>query len=55
MGKSSPRYYIKSKAKTFYKGEDYGEMIEWFMKQIETVDFQPEGTNWSGGEPTQIL
>jgi hypothetical protein len=41
-----------SKSKTFQKGDDYGELIEWFMKQIETHDYQPEGTEWSGGEPT---
>jgi hypothetical protein len=40
-----------SSSKTFQKGDDYGELIEWFMKQIETNDYQPEGTEWSGGEP----
>lgn len=40
-----------SKTKTFQKGDEYGELIEWFMKQIETHDYQPEGTEWSGGEP----
>lgn len=41
-----------SKSKTFQQGDDYGELIEWFMKQIETHDYQPEGTNWCGGEPS---
>ncbi len=45
------KFYIKSKAKTFYKGDDYAELIDWFTNQIETHDYQPEGTNWSGGEP----
>lgn len=40
-----------SKSKTFQKGDDYGELIEWFMKQVETHDWQPEGTDWSGGMP----
>ena len=39
------KFYIKSKAKTFYKGDDYGDIIEWFMSQIETHDYQPEGTD----------
>lgn len=33
-----------SKSKTFQKGDDYGELIEWFMKQIEVHEYQPEGT-----------
>ena len=41
----------KTATKTFQQGDDYGELIEWFMKQIETNDYQPEGTEWSGGEP----
>lgn len=37
-----------SKSKTFQKGDDYGELIEWFMKQIETHDYTPEGTSSYG-------
>lgn len=37
-----------SKSKTFQKGDDYGEVIEWFMKQIETHEWQPEGTSSYG-------
>jgi len=40
-----------SKSKTFLKGDDFGEAIEWFTNQIETHDWQPKGTNWGGGEP----
>lgn len=40
-----------SKSKTFQKGDDAGELIEWFHNQIETHDWQPEGTHWGGGEP----
>ena len=40
-----------SKSKTFQKGDDYSEVVEWFMKQLEVYEWQPEGTNWSGGEP----
>jgi hypothetical protein len=40
-----------SKSKTFQKDEDYGQLIEWVMANIETHDWQPEGTDWSGGEP----
>lgn len=39
------KFYIKSRAKTFYKGDPAGEMIEWFINQIETHDWQPEGTD----------
>lgn len=35
----------KYKSKTFQKGDDYGEVIEWFMKQLETHDYTPEGTS----------
>jgi hypothetical protein len=41
----------ESKSKTFQKGDDYGDAVEWFLHQIETTDYQPEGTEWSGGEP----
>jgi hypothetical protein len=44
----------KSVSKTFQKGDDYGELYEWFIKQIETHEWQPEGTDWSGGEPGPI-
>ncbi len=44
----------RSKSKTFQKGDDYSELIEWFMKQVETDDSFPEGTDWSGGEPGPI-
>lgn len=40
-----------SKSKTFQQGDDFSEVVEWFMKQFETTDWQPEGTNWGGGEP----
>lgn len=40
-----------SKSKTFQKGDQFHEVIEWFSNQLETTDWQPEGTNWSGGEP----
>lgn len=43
--------YIKSKTKTFQKDQDYGEVIEWFMSNIETYDYEPEGTDWSCGMP----
>ena len=39
-----------SRSKTFQQGCDYQEIIDWFVKHIDTEDFQPEGTNWSGGE-----
>lgn len=39
------------KSKTFFKAEDYGDLIEWVMHQIETHEYQPGGTEWSGGEP----
>jgi hypothetical protein len=42
----------QSKTKTFQKGDNYGELIEWIMAQIKTHDYQPEGTDWSGGEPS---
>jgi hypothetical protein len=42
---------MKSKSKTFHKGEDLSGMMDWFVNQIETHDWQPEGTEWSGGEP----
>lgn len=45
------KFYIKSKAKTFYKGDEFSEALSWFVKHIETHDWQPEGTNWIGGEP----
>jgi hypothetical protein len=37
-----------SKSKTFAKGEDYGPFIEWVMAQVETHDYQPEGTESYG-------
>lgn len=40
--------------KSFKQGEDAGELIEWFINQIETHDWQPEGTDWSGGQPGPI-
>jgi hypothetical protein len=43
-----------SKSKTFQKGDDAGELIEWFINQIETHDWQPEGTDWGGGQPGPI-
>lgn len=43
-----------SKSKTFQQQEDYGNVVEWFFKQFETNDYQPEGTDWSGGEPGPI-
>lgn len=42
---------MTSKSKTFQKGDDYGDLVEWFMNQIEVNEYQPEGTEWSGGEP----
>lgn len=39
MGKSSPRYYIKSKAKTFYKDSDYVSLMEWVGGQIKKESF----------------
>jgi hypothetical protein len=41
----------KSLTRTFQKGDDYGKMVEWLFNQFETDDYQPEGTDWSGGEP----
>ena len=32
----------KSKSKTFQKGDDYGELIDWFVRQIETHEYQPK-------------
>jgi hypothetical protein len=43
-----------SKSKTFSKDTDFGEVISWFTDQIETNDYQPEGVDWSGGEPGPI-
>jgi hypothetical protein len=42
-----------TKSKTFQKGDDFYEVIEWFTSEgkFETNDYTPEGTNWSGGEP----
>jgi hypothetical protein len=37
-----------SKTKTFQKGDDYGELIEWFIKQIEVHEYQPDGTSSYG-------
>lgn len=34
MGKSSPRYYIKSKAKTFAKHSGSGELFSWIHSAI---------------------
>ena len=42
---------MKTKSKTFAKGDEFHDMHEWFVQQIETDDWQPEGTDWSGGEP----
>lgn len=40
-----------SKSKTFEKGADFGDVAEWVLSRFETHDWQPEGTDWSGGEP----
>ncbi len=40
-----------SKSKTFQKGDDLSDAFDWFISQLETTDWQPEGTNWIGGEP----
>lgn len=42
----------ESKSKTFQKDSDFSEVAEWALNQFETTDFQPEGTNMSGGEPS---
>lgn len=43
-----------SKSKTFQKDLEFYEIMEWIGSKestIETNDYTPEGTNWSGGEP----
>jgi hypothetical protein len=30
-------------SKTFQKGDDYSELIEWVLSKIKTIDYQPEG------------
>lgn len=40
-----------SKSKTFQKEEQFHEVLEWVSQNIDTIDWQPEGTDWSGGEP----
>lgn len=42
----------KSKSKTFHKGDDAtAEILDFVMSNLETDDYTPEGTDWSGGEP----
>lgn len=42
----------QSKSKTFHKGDDaLSEILDFVMGSIETDDYTPEGTEWSGGEP----
>lgn len=40
-----------SKTKTFQKGDELSEALDFLIENIETHDYQPEGTHWSGGEP----
>jgi|SRR6478609_5262471 len=42
-----------SKSKTFQKGDDFYEVINFFTQDglFELDEIQPEGTDWSGGEP----
>lgn len=43
-----------TKCKTFQKGEQFYELIEWVGENVSVIDWQPEGTDWSGGEPGPI-
>lgn len=52
--KEYPTIQRSSKSKTFQEGDEFGELYDWFLNQIETVEWQPEGTDWSGGEPGPI-
>lgn len=45
MRKTDKRYYIKSKSKTFYKGDPFHETIDWIVKSLDTDEWQPEGTD----------
>lgn len=40
-----------SKSKTFQKEDQLHETVDWMVSQLEIHDWQPEGTEWSGGEP----
>lgn len=42
-----------SKSKTFPAGTDFNEMLEFLTNNeiIQTNEYQPEETNWIGGEP----
>lgn len=40
------------KSKTFQKGDEAWPLIDWVTRQIETNEYQPEGTDWGGGMPS---
>lgn len=49
---SQPGFYIKSKCKTFQKGQEWTDILNFITEYpFETHDYTPEGTNWIGGEP----
>lgn len=35
-------YYLRGKSKTFYKGDEFYEVMKWIMEQVQTA---PEGKN----------
>lgn len=40
-----------SKTKTFQKEDQLHELMDWVVNNVQTDDWQPQGTNWGGGEP----
>lgn len=47
-----PGFYINSKCKTFQKGQDWSDILNFVTDYpFETNDYTPDGTDWSGGEP----
>ena len=41
--RSDTAYYKSAKVRTFYKGDEFYEVIAWIMEQIETVDVGATG------------
>lgn len=36
-------YYIGAKSQTFYKGDEFYEVMRWLMEHIETIDVGKQG------------
>lgn len=39
------------RSKTFQKGDELSDVLDWIVNNIDTHDYVPEGTSWIDGEP----